>query len=535
MTILDKLLHPVYNILDRSDALNSPTNFTPAYEANSSLGMFSAAAGKSTCPFIIGFLPPDLIAEFTPVEVAKVVASAAEPPPKTAGGTTQPGTSASPVKHVGGVPSTPGELQRATTTISTRDMKTAVYNELRRRGLSEDRAQFLTPYMCAQIATEIRYEKGQFTTFNFNVGNVHAGAAGTYKDPSGPKDPSNWDKPPVPPKGGTYALGTDTTKGGVAYPTYFRAADSLESGVSAFIGTLAGAYPGTLRATNPTEYVAALRPDNHGGPKNKQYFAVDEAVYERGVRGKLAWFGGKADPTPSSSVVNSGTNANVPLSSLDIRQMAAGSTNINENDPLADKLGRNIRVDAARLDAVQKQNAALNRQISMMEQTPALLMLVNPTEFKKNHEHGRTVQAARRAPQVHVWTENPVRLSCSGRTAAQYAVDGSRAGGLTNTKRIYSLSYQNLMSLFMIYKNNGRIYADESFGEGNAGVAMLSAAVFIYYNGTVYIGSFDNFTIEDTADSVYNMGYSFTFTIRYEVEAQGVSDAEILASLRQVA
>lgn len=541
-SVISRILNPVYNILARTEAMNRPAGFTPAFESAPSAPSYSAAAGRSTSPFIIGFLPPDLRVEFVPPETVKAVVSRdaqtlpASTKPKTAGGTTQPGTAASPIKRVGGIPSTPGELQRSQTTISKEQMKTAVYNELVRRGLSAERATFLTPYICSQAATEIKYDGangGQFSTFNFNIGNVHAGSSGKYRDPAGPKDPSNWAVPPTPPKGGAYALGTDTEKG-VPYPVYFKAADSLEAGVSNFIGTLAGAYPKTLQANSPAEYVAALRPDLNGGPPNKAYFTAPVEDYERGVRAKLTWFGGKVDPNAKPSIVNSGTNANVPLTNFDIRSMAAGATNTNENDPLADKLGRNIRVDNTRQEAVRKQNAAINAQIDQMDQTPSLLMLVNPKDFKKAYAHKRDIVTARRGPQVHIWTEEPVKISCSGKSAAQYALNQTKDGGLTGTQRIYSLSYQNLMSLFSIYKNNGHIYTDDSFGEGNSGIRHLAAAVFIYFDGIIYIGSFDNFSLPDSADSPFNMEYSFSFTVRYEIEAQGVSDSDILASLQQV-
>lgn len=529
MNIIDAIMRPVYNILGQSENLNRQTGYDPAFESSDSPYVFSGAIGKNTSPFIVGFLPPDLFAEFAPIEVAKVVASASEPGPATSGGVTQPGTAAVPVKHVGNVGTTPGELQRSTTTFSRQDLKDAVYAELIRRGIPENRAQSITPYICAQAAVEIKYSNGQFTTFNFNIGNVHAGKSGTYIDPGGPKDPSNWKKAPVPPTGGTYALGTDT-QNGVPYPVYFRASDTLAGGVSSYVGTLVGGYPGILTATNAAEYVAALRPDLRGG--KKAYFTADPDVYERGMRARVAQFGGRSEPN-NSSVVNSGKNANVPLTSLDVRSMAAGSTNINDNDPLGPKLGRNVRVDESRLDSVRKQNAAINNQINSMSQTPALMLLVNPSEFKKNFEHTRSVAAARRAPKIHIWAENPVRISASGRSAAQYAIRADKSGGLTNTNRIQSLSYQNLMSLFSIYKNNGKIFADDSFGEGNSGLQLLSAAVFIYFDGTIYIGSFDSFSIEDQASSVYNMGYNFQFTVRYEIDAPGVSDSDIVSLLTQ--
>jgi hypothetical protein len=198
-----------------------------------------------------------------------------------------------------------------------------------------------------------------------------------------------------------------------------------------------------------------------------------------------------------------------------------------KDDPLATPLGRNIQPDDKRFDIVFAQNQALQRQIDSMRETPPLVLLVNPSNFERSYERIADSSAkARQGNIVHLWTERPLVISCKGETAAQYIVDPQGFGGLTGENRIFSLSYMNLLSLVLMYKNNGMIYAD-SVEKGSEGIGMLPASVFIYYDNHIYIGAFDDFSIDDTADKPYNMEYSFKFSVRLDIECAEINDLYI--------
>lgn len=186
------------------------------------------------------------------------------------------------------------------------------------------------------------------------------------------------------------------------------------------------------------------------------------------------------------------------------------------NDPLSDGLGRSVVVASERrLEIAAKQTLALRSQIDMINRTPPLVLLINPVRFERDYEQSvDTSSKGRYHNIVQYWLERPFSISCSGQTAGQYAVNAEGDGGITNMYRIFSLSYVNLLSLLMIYKNNGILFAGE---ESDRGIPILGMSVFIYYDQHIYIGSFDTFSITDAAVKPFNMSYEFRFTVRYDV------------------
>lgn len=224
------------------------------------------------------------------------------------------------------------------------------------------------------------------------------------------------------------------------------------------------------------------------------------------------------DPTANSpSTTSIMTNANV--------------TEADIQDPLSNQLGRNISVDDTRAIAVQKQTNYLNQQIALIQSIPALMMLVNPSEFTRNYEHTTDPVKTRSGYVVNMWLEKPVTISSRGVTAAQYAFRADGSGGLVSFNRIQSASYQNLMSLVSIFKNNGNIFTDTSFGDSNQGVPLISMSLYIYYDNHLYIGSFDEFSVTDDGNKPYNLAYNWKFTVRYDVDTSSVSDSAISYNL----
>lgn len=193
-----------------------------------------------------------------------------------------------------------------------------------------------------------------------------------------------------------------------------------------------------------------------------------------------------------------------------------GASNITGPEAL-DPLGRYISVDEGRSQAANKAVQETQRQITELAQTPALMLLINPRSFTRNYEQTVDYAGGWRGQIVSMWLEKPIKISGSGTTAAQYAMIGSGEGGLTNVNRVFSLSYENLMSLMMIYRNNGWLYSGDAYGPSNTGVPVLGLSLYIYYDGHLYLGSFDSFGITDSAEKPYNMDYSFDFTARYDI------------------
>lgn len=223
---------------------------------------------------------------------------------------------------------------------------------------------------------------------------------------------------------------------------------------------------------------------------------------------------GAPDVPPSTAESQAESNA-IDASS---DQSSAGSVmkfGVNSDDPLSSALGRPLQLASVRRrEIVAKQTEALRAQIDILKSTPPLVLLVNPKTFNRSYENSSDTGVKGRYGQiVHTWLERPSTIDVSGVTAGQYVVDVEGSGGLTNVNRIHSLSYMNLMSLIGIYKNNGRIFAGT---ESDPGIPILAFTIFIYYDEHIYLGSFDNFSVEDGAEKPYNMAYSFKFSVRYD-------------------
>lgn len=204
-------------------------------------------------------------------------------------------------------------------------------------------------------------------------------------------------------------------------------------------------------------------------------------------------------------------------------------TSPEEDDPL-NRTGRNITIaDQKRQEVINRQIQEIQQQIQRMIATPALAMLINPQEFSRSFEHQVDSPKGRRGHIVNMWLEKPMTISCKGVTAAQYAIAADGSGGITHQRRIYSLSYQNLMSLVMLYRNNGYIYTQATSGSdtNNWGIPVLAAGIYIYYDGHIYIGSFDDFSVTDAADKPFNLAYSWKFTVRFDLDVSQITDSAV--------
>lgn len=492
--------------------------------------VYGSVAGSKTPfkPFIVGFIPPDVIINHIPVEQQK--ATVASVGSQSA---TTPGQSAS------GGKTGPMELVKTETIFSEKALGNSIYNNLKKRNFSEAEARRLTPLLVGHARAELATDgRGNLKTDCFNIGNVHSRGPG---------------------QGGYYYKGTDThgsseavvkngqAKAGQKYDTYYVGAPTLDEGVDRWVGATLG-WRQVRNATNGQEFAKALRPDlfpESRGGNNGPYFTAGNSPddplvvgYGRNVQGGAnAYSSRNPDPTkPDPDGIKSGGGATAAQLSGGQANIMSPSpvTTLEEDDPIGGRVGRNLRVaDQARQDIVGRQVAELRAQVLAVQRTPALYMLIAPQSFNRSYEHSVDAPKGRRRHIVHMWLEKPMTITCKGVTAAQYIFDAQGAGGLTNKNRVHTLSYANLMSLVRMYKNNGYLFtrsagADES---RNGGVRQIAMSIFIYFDGHVYIGSFDDFSITDTAEKPYNLEYSFKFTVRYDMEASSVTDAEIARSI----
>lgn len=244
---------------------------------------------------------------------------------------------------------------------------------------------------------------------------------------------------------------------------------------------------------------------------------------------------GASTPAPTvaaSGAANNGATSDSDASPSASRQIMIGGniTDAESDDPLR-QTGRNIRVSDTRTEIVRKQVDELRRQVQAVKDMPPLLMLINPSQFTRSYEHTTDRPKARGGHIIHQWLEKPLVISSTGQSAAQYVLDASGSGGLTHTNRLHSLSYKNMMSLVLAYKNNGNIFSGDSVDSmaaaGNVGIPVVSMSMFIYYDGHIYIGSFDDMSVTDAAEKPFSLSYSWKFTARYDIDVSSITDTII--------
>lgn len=230
---------------------------------------------------------------------------------------------------------------------------------------------------------------------------------------------------------------------------------------------------------------------------------------------------------PPKPVVASTTPAETPVDF-----QGNGSSNASKSKQEVSKTqGRDLNTTelGKRFQAAQK--AEINATILAMEamqNTPPLRFLVNPESFKVSSE--KIVSDGnwtRNGPVIEHWGEAQDKIDFSGKVAAFMAIDANSprsengnggSPGLTRIVRSYSASYQNFLSLWMLYRNNGALFTrglDQVSGQDQLQARLsMVGSMYIYYDGILYIGSFDNFNVTENETGPHTLEYSIQFTVR---------------------
>ena len=170
---------------------------------------------------------------------------------------------------------------------------------------------------------------------------------------------------------------------------------------------------------------------------------------------------------------------------------------------------------------VAEEQGITQANVEQMAKTPPMRMLINPTSFKVG---GTKIindgNFGRNGPIVQHWGDDRDKIDVSGKLAGFYAMDSNNleSPGLTRMARNFSASYANFLSLYLIYKNNGEIWLNESpdplAKTSKPDNMALVGSVYILYDSTLYIGSFETFSITETDESPFTLEYSFGFSVR---------------------
>lgn len=177
----------------------------------------------------------------------------------------------------------------------------------------------------------------------------------------------------------------------------------------------------------------------------------------------------------------------------------------------------------AKFSSAQKAEIkATTIAIQQMRDTPPLRLLVNPATFKVSSEKViADGNWTRNGPIIEHWGEGQDKLEASGKVAGFFAIDANSPNsgasgegpGLTRVARNFSASYHNLLSLWLLYRNNAGIYTKSLDGTELARLSMVGS-IYIYYDDIMYVGSFDSFNLTEADDKPYTLEYNFQFTVR---------------------
>ncbi len=183
-----------------------------------------------------------------------------------------------------------------------------------------------------------------------------------------------------------------------------------------------------------------------------------------------------------------------------------------------------------------RQAASVIAQLNQILKTPPLTLLVNPQSFTITRSKVQQYSDRNRKGYIfQSWGQEQVRLSIQGKIGAFIAgakeTDGnapenfrglgaergrlnntSVASGVQYASKRDSAAWQNLMSLFTIYRNNGYIYDQVTKTEAHQWIG----GVAIDYDQMTYIGHFNNFTW--TYDETTQLG-GIEFTTEFTCSA----------------
>lgn len=443
--------------------------------------------------FVVGFLPPEMTTNFVAFEQQNRAIST------VFGGGTSPNKGKKKEENT-----SINQVKKAGVEINDIDLGSSYYRSLTSRGYTDEQARRMAPLLVGVTTAELGKKGNSVTTDNYNVANILTGKPGNGLTGKNKVDP-------IPPSGGIYVSGT-TTIGGKEVPCYYVASTNLQDATDKHVDSLitSGLTPDIQ---NDNKLVQIVRPDIANVPE-AVYYNSSVGIGADSFSTGLALTGKSIDSFVAPDGPGTVSNPSVTIMGSSL------VTDEDAEDPFKGS-GRNIRVaNGRKKDAADAQVRFIKQQVAYIQSIPPLAMVIGPSEFNRTYEPTFDVPKGRSGNIVHMWLEKPISISASGSTAIQYAFNSQGNGGMTHQNRIYSLSYKNLMSLVRIYRNNGYIYAGSgAFGQGNDGVPLFAISTYMYHDGRIYIGSFDNFSITDSADKPHNLNYSFNFTVRYEIEA----------------
>jgi hypothetical protein len=178
------------------------------------------------------------------------------------------------------------------------------------------------------------------------------------------------------------------------------------------------------------------------------------------------------------------------------------------------------------------------------EEPITLTLLINPSSMSSTYSKTINESFTSRKVVVEDWGDNQLVLNFNG-SIGGYVVLNPTVGssGLNRYDRARSASFTNLMDLLMLFRNNGmlfqqtvkrptinsrRLIGEIAYNQQNKTVNTINeniqnkifekGEVYLLFDDKMYLGSFEEFAIEEDAEKPFNLNYNFTFIVQNTIQ-----------------
>lgn len=155
------------------------------------------------------------------------------------------------------------------------------------------------------------------------------------------------------------------------------------------------------------------------------------------------------------------------------------------------------------------------QQLDMILKAPPITFYINPNSFAVSYtKKHQFTERTRNGFVFQAWGEDQPKISVSGRIGSFVSGRGRSSVAVPTGhqfgSKLDSASFQQLMALLTLYKNNGYIY--DLMGNSNA--HHMIGCIAIEYDKFTYFGHFESFEwgYEET-NQMGGLSYSFNFTV----------------------
>jgi hypothetical protein len=137
-----------------------------------------------------------------------------------------------------------------------------------------------------------------------------------------------------------------------------------------------------------------------------------------------------------------------------------------------------------------------------------ITLLINPSSVNHGKTSSTNATYTRGGFVTQLWGPNQDLITSTGTTAA-FMVEGT---GLTAVSRTRSFAYKNFLALLYAYRNNGYSFVDPSASSSAlTRVIGVMSGVEMSYDNQIFMGHFNNFTIDEVAEKPFLFDYNFEF------------------------